>query len=43
MYVCLLFLKGIIDESEKFIRLGMDEDFSIPNIHIYYNDDLNDA
>eukprot|EP01038_Epipyxis_sp_PR26KG_P008419 gene8419-11386_t len=34
---------GIVDETEKLARLGMDEDFSIPNIHIYYNDDLNYA
>lgn len=34
---------GIADETESFARLGMDEDFNIPNIHIYYNDDLNHA
>ncbi len=34
---------GIKDESESFVRLGMDEDFTVPNIHIYYNDDLNHA
>ncbi len=34
---------GIKDESESFLRLGMDEDFNVPNIHIYYNDDLNHA
>lgn len=34
---------GILDETESFIRLGMDEDFNIPNIHIYYNDDLHYA
>lgn len=34
---------GISDETESFSRLGMDEDFNIPNIHIYYNDDLNHA
>lgn len=34
---------GIADETENFERLGMDEDFSIPNVHIYYNDDLNYA
>ena len=34
---------GIADESEKFLKLGMDEDFYCPNLHIYYNDDLNYA
>lgn len=34
---------GILDESEQFVKLGMDEHFSIPNLHIYYNDDLNYA
>jgi hypothetical protein len=34
---------GILDETESFVRLGMNEDFNIPNIHIYYNDDLHFA
>lgn len=34
---------GINDETEHFVDLGMDEDFNIPNIYIYYNDDLNYA
>jgi len=34
---------GILDESEQFTKLGMDEDFDIPSLHIYYNDDLNYA
>ena len=34
---------GIKDESENFLRLGVDEDFNMPNIYIYYNDDLNYA
>lgn len=34
---------GILDESENFLKLGMDEDFNIPNLHIYYNDDLHSA
>ena len=29
---------GIKDESENFLRLGVDEDFNMPNIYIYYND-----
>ena len=33
----------ILDETENFIRYGMDEEFAIPNLHIYYNDDLNNA
>lgn len=31
---------GIVDESEEFSRLGMDEADHIPTLHIYYNDDL---
>lgn len=34
---------GILDETENFVRYGMDEDFAIPNLHIYYNDDLHHA
>lgn len=34
---------GIVDDSDHFVELGMDEDFNIPNIYIYYNDDLNYA
>ena len=34
---------GIKDETEHFVDLGMDEDFNIPNIYIYYHDDLNYA
>ncbi len=38
-----LLQNGILDETESFVRLGMNEDFNIPNIHIYYNDDLHHA
>eukprot|EP01035_Chromulina_nebulosa_P020639 gene20639-26758_t len=31
---------GIPDESEKYMKLGLEEDFYIPTIHIYFNDDL---
>ena len=31
---------GISDEAEKFRKLGLDEDFYVPTVHIYYNDDL---
>lgn len=31
---------GVEDESEEFIKLGMDPDDHIPALHIYYNDDL---
>lgn len=34
---------GIPDESDNFLKLGMDEDFYLPNLLIYYNDDLHDA
>eukprot|EP01036_Dinobryon_divergens_P035271 gene35272-45673_t len=34
---------GINDETEHFVDLLMDEDFNIPNIFIYDNDDLNYA
>jgi len=31
---------GIPDESEKFRSLGLDDDFYVPTIHIYFDDDL---
>lgn len=31
---------GLADESDKFIELGMDDDFDIPTLHLYFNDDL---
>mmetsp|Transcript_28273 Transcript_28273/g.27109 ORF Transcript_28273/g.27109 Transcript_28273/m.27109 type:complete len:157 (-) Transcript_28273:168-638(-) len=31
---------GVEDESDKFLELGLDEDFFIPTLHIYFNDDL---
>ncbi|KAJ7552220.1 hypothetical protein O6H91_06G046600 [Diphasiastrum complanatum] len=31
---------GILDEVEEFVALGLPEDFYVPVIHIYYNDDL---
>ena len=31
---------GVEDESEKFLELGMDEDFFIATVHIYFSDDL---
>ena len=31
---------GLVDESDKFVNLGMDFDFYIPALHIYFNDDL---
>mmetsp|Transcript_20188 Transcript_20188/g.44889 ORF Transcript_20188/g.44889 Transcript_20188/m.44889 type:complete len:219 (-) Transcript_20188:1640-2296(-) len=34
---------GIMDETENFVRYGMDEDFAIPNLHCYYDDDLHYA
>jgi hypothetical protein len=33
---------GIPNESDEFIRLGMDEDEYLPNLLLYYNDDLNE-
>lgn len=35
-----LLQNGIIDESTKFLELGMDDDFDIPTFHLYFNDDL---
>eukprot|EP01033_Poteriospumella_lacustris_P002294 gene2294-1676_t len=34
---------GIRDESEDFIKLGVDEEAFLPNLLIYYNDDLHEA
>jgi hypothetical protein len=31
---------NIPDESEKYFKLGLDDDFDIPSLHIYYDDDL---
>ena len=31
---------GVLDESEEFYNLGMDEDLFLPAIHLYFNDDL---
>lgn len=31
---------GIVDESEEFEELGLPDDYYIPAIHIYFNDDL---
>ncbi len=34
---------GIPDESDNYMKLGIDEDLYLPNLLIYYNDDLNEA
>jgi len=34
---------GMKDETEEFMRLGMDPDDHIPVIHLYFNDDLTEA
>ena len=31
---------GVLDETETFYELGINDDFYIPVLHIYYNDDL---
>lgn len=31
---------GIPDETDEFRKLDIEEDFYIPAIHLYYNDDL---
>ena len=31
---------GVLDETETFYDLGINDDFYIPVLHIYYNDDL---
>jgi hypothetical protein len=33
-------LNGVPDETETFYDLGMNDDYYIPTLHIYYNDDL---
>lgn len=33
----------VLDESEQFYTLGMDEDHFLPAIHLYFNDDLTEA
>jgi len=34
---------GMKDETEEFMRLGIDPDDHIPVIHLYFNDDLTEA
>merc|ERR1711924_297261 len=34
---------GMTDETEEFMRLGIDPDEHIPVIHLYFNDDLTEA
>ncbi|KAF8282729.1 Component of motile flagella 17 [Trypanosoma cruzi] len=34
---------GIVDESEEFESLGLNADFYIPALHLYYDDDLTEA
>lgn len=34
---------GVIDESEEFERLAIDDDYYYPVIHVYFNDDLTTA
>merc|ERR1712039_502445 len=34
---------GMKDESEEFLRLGIDPDDHIPVIHLFFNDDLTEA
>ncbi len=34
---------GVVDESEEFYELGMDEDHFLPPITLYFNDDLTEA
>ncbi|EKX41785.1 hypothetical protein GUITHDRAFT_88327 [Guillardia theta CCMP2712] len=31
---------GVVDESEEFEELGLDDDYFIPSLHLYYKDDL---
>jgi hypothetical protein len=37
---CTLEENGIVDESENFSSLGLDEDAYVPTLLIYFNDDL---
>lgn len=34
---------GVLDETDSFESLGLNADFYIPAIHLYYNDDLTEA
>ena len=34
---------GVLDESEEFYKLGMNDEHFLPAIHLYFNDDLTDA
>ncbi|CBH14986.1 TAX-2 [Trypanosoma equiperdum] len=34
---------GVLDESEEFESLGLNADYYIPALHLYYDDDLTEA
>nr|CCC93292.1 conserved hypothetical protein [Trypanosoma congolense IL3000] len=34
---------GVVDESEEFESLGLNADYYIPALHLYYDDDLTEA
>lgn len=33
----------VVDESEEFYVLGLDEEQFLPALHLYFNDDLTEA
>jgi hypothetical protein len=33
---------GIPDEAEEFTRLALDDNEAVPEIHVYFNDDLSE-
>lgn len=34
---------GVLDESEEFYKLSMNDEHFLPAIHLYFNDDLTEA
>lgn len=34
---------GVPDESEEFYKLSMNDELSLPALHLYFNDDLTEA
>lgn len=34
---------GVADEAEEFAELEIDEDYYIPVVHLYFDDDLTEA
>ena len=34
---------GVLDERENYAKLNLPDDFFVPMLHLYFNDDLTEA